>query len=121
MSEEVPRGYKYAVYLNSVKDRAGERFAALAKARIAEDDPRGCLFEEDRIVKLLLTVNPDGTIAGSRITSSSSVPLLDLVGTRTLETMAPLDPPPAGLLTDGRAELPISFKIVGSGAPCRKS
>ena len=91
------RRWKYASFFNRVRDQVAEKWEP--NVVMAARDPDGRRFGlQTRITRLLIRLNPDGSLKQVKLENPSGVEVLDEEAIRAVRAAQPFRNPPAGLI-----------------------
>jgi TonB family protein len=110
------RGFKFASYLNRVKETVGRVWTQRVLEEASKRDPSGqvALFKDRRTV-VEFTLDKDGEITDVHVQASSGVAYLDDVAVDAFKLVQRFPNPPPGLLQpDGTVHLPFAFTLLAS-------
>jgi TonB family protein len=103
--------YKYASFFNRMRNAIAQYWhpEVLLKA----NDPDGrVLGTKDRKTRLLISLNPDGSLHKVRLDASSNVDYLDEEAIRAVRQAAPFANPPPGLVNEGSGLIEFTFGFI---------
>jgi TonB family protein len=118
------KGFKYASYLNRLKETVGRIWAMHLDDETRKRDPTGEMFGagQDKVTVVLFTVDRDGEFINIKLQASSGVTYLDNVALDAFKLAERIPNPPPGLLAqDGTLTMPFTFiyGIVGGSGHWR--
>lgn len=91
------RRWKYASFFNRVRDQVAEKWEP--NVVMSARDPDGKRFGlQTRITRLLIRLNPDGSLKQVKLDNPSGVDVLDEEAIRAVRAAQPFRNPPAGLI-----------------------
>jgi TonB family protein len=102
--------WKYASFFNRVRNAVAEHWHP--EVVHAANDPDGRIYgTKTRRTKLIISLNPDGSLHRIRLETSSDVDYLDEEAIRAVRAAQPFSNPPPGLVdaTTGRIEFAFGF------------
>ncbi|HEY2027612.1 MAG TPA: energy transducer TonB [Myxococcales bacterium] len=110
------RSFKYASYLNRVKETVGRVWTQRVMDETSKRDPTGQLYSfKDRRTVVEFTIDKEGEIQDVKVQASSGVSYLDDVAVDAFRLVQRFPNPPAGLLTaDGTVRLPFAFTLLAA-------
>jgi len=102
------RRWKYASFFNRVRDQVAEKWEP--NVVMAARDPDGKRFGlQTRITRLLIRLNPDGSLKQVKLENPSGVEVLDEEAIRAVRAAQPFRNPPAGLIDPGTGFIDFGF------------
>jgi TonB family protein len=105
------RRWKYASFFNRVRNGVSEHWNPQVVHRA--NDPDGRVHgTKTRRTKLIIFLNPDGSLHRIRIESSSEVDYLDEEAIRAVRTAQPFANPPAGLVNPNTGLIEFGFAFI---------
>lgn len=110
------RRWKYASFFNRVRDQVAEKWQPNAVMSLR--DPDGRRFGlQTRITRLLIRLNPDGSLKQVQLDRSSGVDVLDEEAIRAVRAAQPFRNPPAQLVdpTTGFIDFGFLFELSDAG------
>ncbi|MBS2022843.1 MAG: TonB family protein [Deltaproteobacteria bacterium] len=110
------RSFRYAGYLNRVKETVGRIWTSDVQEVSARRDPTGAVhMYTDRRTVVEFTLDRSGEIRDVKVSSSSGVDYLDRVAVDAFKKAERFPNPPAGLLgTEGQITLPFAFTLMAA-------
>jgi TonB family protein len=110
------RGFKFASYLNRVKETVGRVWTQKVMDETGKRDPSGQLYSfKDRRTVVEFTLDKDGDVTDVKVAASSGVQYLDDVAVDAFKMVARFPNPPPGLLQDdGTVKLPFAFTLLAA-------
>lgn len=105
------RRWKYASFFNRLRDAVAQHWhpEVLHAAR----DPEGRIYgTKTRVTRLLIRLNPDGSLKGIRVDKSSDVDFLDEEAIRAVRAAQPFSNPPAGLVDPETGFIDFGFAFI---------
>jgi TonB family protein len=107
------REFRFATFLNQMRNEIGEHWYPSVAEAIRERDPEGKeVFYRERTVVLHLTLGPSGDLRGLTIAESSRVDFVDAVAVASVRRAQPFANPPRALFgPDGEARVPFAFTV----------
>jgi TonB family protein len=117
------RSFRYAGYLNRVKETVGRIWVTDVQDAAQRRDPTGQTFTyKDRRTVVEFTLDRAGEIKDVKVQSSSGVDFLDRVAVDAFKKAERFPNPPAGLLGDqGVVTLPFAFTLMAATGGARIS
>jgi TonB family protein len=111
------RSFRYAGYLNRVKETVGRIWVSDVQDVSERRDPTGATFSyKDRTTVVEYTLDKAGEIKEVKVQASSGVDFLDRVAVEAFKKAERFPNPPAGLLGDqGVVTLQFAFTLMSSG------
>ncbi len=110
--------WKFASFFNRVRNAIAQRWHP--EVVHAANDPDGSRFgTQTRKTRLIIALNPDGSLSRVRLDGSSGVDHLDQEAIHAVRTAAPFANPPAGLVDRRTGLIEFSFGFIfefGGGA-----
>lgn len=105
------RRWKYASFFNRVRNSIGEHWQP--EVVHAARDPEGRIHgTKTRVTKLLIKLNPDGSLKSIRSAKKSGVGYLDEEAIRAVRAAAPFANPPAGLVSSNTGLIEFYFGFI---------
>ena len=105
------RRWKYASFFNRVRDAVAQHWHP--EVPHAARDPEGRIYgTKTRVTRLLIRLNPDGSLAGVRVDRSSDVDFLDEEAIRAVRAAQPFNNPPAGLVDPETGYIDFGFAFI---------
>jgi TonB family protein len=110
------RGFKFASYLNRVKETVGRVWTQKVTDETTRRDPSGQLYSfKDRRTVIEFTLDKDGDVTDVKVSASSGVQYLDDVAVDAFKLVQRFPNPPPGLLQeDGTVKLPFAFTLLAA-------
>jgi len=110
------RGFKYAGFLNRVKETVARIWVHNVQDEAARRDPTGQLYSfKDRRTVVEFTLDREGELRDVKVQSSSGVDYLDRVAVDAFRKAERFPNPPPGLLHgDGTIRLPFAFTLLST-------
>ena len=110
------RGFKYAGFLNRVKETVGRVWTQKVQEAAGSHDPTGQLYSyKDRRTVVEFTLDRQGEITEVKVAASSGVPFLDSVAVDAFKMVERFPNPPPGLLGgQGEVRLPFAFTLLAA-------
>ena len=111
------RSFKYAGFLNRVKETVGRVWTQRVQDEATKRDPSGQLYSyKDRRTVIDFTLDKNGEIVDVHVVASSGVEYLDTVAVEAFRIVQRFPNPPPGLLGDaGNVRLPFAFTLLSAG------
>ncbi|HZX95961.1 MAG TPA: energy transducer TonB [Myxococcales bacterium] len=107
------RGFKYAGFLNRVKESVARVWTQKVIDESSRRDPTGQLYSfRDRRTVVEYTIDKTGEIVDVRVLQSSGVQYLDEVALDAFRVVQRFPNPPPGLVPDGRVALGFAFTLM---------
>jgi TonB family protein len=108
------RSFRYAGYLNRVKETVGRIWTQKVQDAAMRRDPTGQQFlYKDRRTVVEFTLDARGEVTGVRVASSSGVPYLDEVAAESFKSAERFPNPPPGLIGPGGVvTMPFAFTLM---------
>jgi TonB family protein len=108
------RSFRYAGYLNRVKETVGRIWTQKVQDAAMRRDPTGQQFlYKDRRTVVEFTLDARGEVTGVRVASSSGVPYLDEVAADSFKSAERFPNPPPGLIGPGGVvTMPFAFTLL---------
>jgi TonB family protein len=115
------RGFKFASYLNRVKETVGRVWAQKVQDAQMKRDPTGRIYSfKDRRTVVEYVIDKDGEVKDVKVEDSSGVGYLDEVAVDAFKQVQRFPNPPAGLINeDGTVKLNFSFVLIGDSGGIR--
>jgi len=115
------RGFKFASYLNRIKETVGRVWAQKVQDAQMSRDPTGRIYGfKDRRTIVEYVIDKDGEVKDVRVESSSGVAYLDEVAVDAFRQVERFPNPPAGLIqADGLVKMNFSFLLIGGESGIR--
>lgn len=115
------RSFRYAGYLNRVKETVGRIWSLDVQQVAMRRDPTGDLFlYKDRRTVVEFTLDKSGEIRDVKVSLSSGVDYLDRVAVDAFKKAERFPNPPSGLLgIDGQITLPFAFTLMAATGGAR--
>ncbi len=114
------RSFKYAGFLNRVKETVGRVWTQKVQDAAGKRDPTGQLYSyKDRRTVVEFTLDKNGEVQDVKVSASSGVPYLDSVAVESFKIVQRFPNPPPGLLGEsGTVVLPFAFTLLAAqGGP----
>ena len=111
------RSFKYAGFLNRVKETVGRVWVQKVQDEATKRDPTGQLYSyKDRRTVVEFTLDKQGEITDIKVASSSGVQYLDSVAVDAFRIVQRFPNPPAGLIPEnpGVVTLPFAFTLLAA-------
>jgi TonB family protein len=109
------RGFKYAGFLNRVKESVARVWTQKVQDESTKRDPTGQLYSyRDRRTVVEYTIDKAGEIVDVHVVASSGVPYLDEVAVDSFRIVQRFPNPPPGLVSDGRATIGFAFTLLAA-------
>jgi TonB family protein len=111
------RSFKFAGFLNRVKETVGRVWVQKVQDEAGKRDPSGQLYSyKDRRTVVEFTLDKQGEITDVKVASSSGVPYLDSVAVDAFRVVQRFPNPPPGLVPDspGVVSLPFAFTLMAA-------
>ncbi len=111
------RSFKYAGFLNRVKETVGRVWVQKVQDEAGRRDPTGQLYSyKDRRTVVEFTLDRNGEITDVKVAASSGVPYLDSVAVDAFKIVQRFPNPPPGLVPDtpGQVVLPFAFTLLAA-------
>jgi len=110
------RSFKFAGFLNRVKETVGRVWTQKVIDASGKRDPTGQLYSyKDRRTVVEFTLDKQGEITDVRIAASSGVQYLDEVAVDAFRVVQRFPNPPPGLITEtGTVQLPFAFTLLAA-------
>ena len=111
------RSFKYAGFLNRVKETVGRVWVQKVQDEAGKRDPTGQLYSyKDRRTVVEFTLDRQGEITDVRVAASSGVPYLDTVAVDAFRVVQRFPNPPPGLIPEhpGVVSLPFAFTLLAA-------
>jgi TonB family protein len=110
------RSFKYAGFLNRVKETVGRVWVTRVQDEAGKRDPTGQLYSyKDRRTVVDFTLDTKGEVTDVRVSTSSGVPYLDNVAVEAFKIVQRFPNPPPGLLGEtGTVVLPFAFTLLAA-------
>jgi TonB family protein len=115
------RGFKFASYLNRVKETVGRVWAQKVQDAQMKRDPTGRIYSfKDRRTVVEYVIDKDGEVKDVKVEDSSGVGYLDEVAVDAFKQVQRFPNPPAGLINeDGTVKMSFSFVLIGDAGGIR--
>jgi TonB family protein len=109
------RGFKFASYLNRIKETVGRVWAQKVQDAQMQRDPTGRIYGlRDRRTIVEYVIDKDGEVKDVHVEASSGVQYLDEVAVDAFRQVERFPNPPAGLIqADGLVKMNFSFLLIG--------
>ena len=110
------RSFKYAGFLNRVKETVGRIWVQKVQDAAGSRDPTGQLYSyKDRRTVVEFTLDKEGEVKDIKVATSSGVPYLDTVAVDAFKIVQRFPNPPPGLIGDaGEVRLPFAFTLLAA-------
>ncbi|MCA1826651.1 MAG: energy transducer TonB [Myxococcales bacterium] len=111
------RSFKYAGFLNRVKETVGRVWVQKVQDEAGKRDPTGQLYSyKDRRTVVEFTLDRQGEITDVKVAASSGVPYLDSVAVDAFRVVQRFPNPPPGLIPEhpGVVSLPFAFTLLAA-------
>ena len=111
------RSFKYAGFLNRVKETVGRVWVQKVQDEAGKRDPSGQLYSyKDRRTVVEFTLDRQGEITDVKVAASSGVPYLDSVAVDAFRIVQRFPNPPPGLIPEnpGVVSLPFAFTLLAA-------
>ena len=110
------RSFKYAGFLNRVKETVGRVWTQKVIDASGKRDPTGQLYSyKDRRTVIEFTLDRQGEITDVHVAASSGVQYLDEVAVDAFRVVQRFPNPPPGLITEaGTVQLPFAFTLLAA-------
>ena len=111
------RSFKYAGFLNRVKETVGRVWVQKVQDEATKRDPTGQLYSyKDRRTVIEFTLDRMGEITDVKVAASSGVPYLDNVAVDAFRIVQRFPNPPPGLIPEhpGVVALPFAFTLLAA-------
>lgn len=111
------RSFKYAGFLNRVKETVGRVWVQKVQDEAVKRDPTGQLYSyRDRRTVVEFTLDRQGEITDIKVAASSGVPYLDNVAVDAFRIVQRFPNPPPGLIPEhpGVVSLPFAFTLLAA-------
>ncbi len=111
------RSFKFAGFLNRVKETVGRVWVQKVQDEAGKRDPSGQLYSyKDRRTVVEFTLDRQGEITDVKVAASSGVPYLDSVAVDAFRVVQRFPNPPPGLVPDspGVVKLPFAFTLLAA-------
>ena len=110
------RSFKYAGFLNRVKETVGRVWTQKVIDASGKRDPTGQLYSyKDRRTVVEFTLDRQGEITDVHVAASSGVQYLDEVAVDAFRVVQRFPNPPPGLITEaGTVQLPFAFTLLAA-------
>jgi TonB family protein len=117
------RGFKYAGFLNRVKEQVGRIWVTNVQDESTRRDPTGQLYSyKDRKTVVEFVLDGHGDLRDVKVASSSGVDYLDRVAVDSFRKAERFPNPPMGLMgSDGLVRLPFAFTLLAAQGGLRLS
>jgi TonB family protein len=103
--------WMYASFFNRVRNGVAQHWHP--EVVHAANDPDGRIYgTKTRKTRLLISLNPDGSLHKVRLDASSNVDYLDEEAIRAVRQAAPFTNPPPGLVDDGSGHIEFGFAFI---------
>jgi TonB family protein len=110
------RSFKYAGFLNRVKETVGRVWVTRVQDEAGKRDPNGQLYSyKDRRTVVEFTLDSNGEVTDVRVAAGSGVPYLDSVAVEAFKIVQRFPNPPPGLVNPtGTVTLPFAFTLLAA-------
>lgn len=110
------RSFKYAGFLNRVKETVGRVWVQKVQDAAGSRDPTGQLYSyKDRRTVVEFTLDREGEVKDIKVATSCGVPYLDTVAVDAFKVVQRFPNPPPGLVGDaGEVRLPFAFTLLAA-------
>ncbi len=110
------RSFKFAGFLNRVKETVGRVWVQRVQDEAGKRDPTGQLYSyRDRRTVVEFTLDKQGEITEVKVAASSGVQYLDEVAVDAFRIVQRFPNPPPGLLQEnGEVKLPFAFTLLAA-------
>jgi TonB family protein len=110
------RSFKYAGFLNRVKETVGRVWVTRVQDEAGKRDPSGQLYSyKDRRTVVEFTLDRNGEVTDVHVASGSGVPYLDNVAVEAFKIVQRFPNPPPGLIgMEGSVRLPFAFTLLAA-------
>jgi TonB family protein len=110
------RSFKYAGFLNRVKETVGRVWVTRVQDEAGKRDPSGQLYSyKDRRTVVEFTLDGKGEVTDVRVASGCGVPYLDSVAVESFKIVQRFPNPPPGLVNSaGTVTLPFAFTLLAA-------
>jgi TonB family protein len=110
------RSFKYAGFLNRVKETVGRVWTQKVQDAATSRDPSGQVYSyKDRRTVVEFTLDRAGEIRDVKVASSCGVPYLDSVAVEAFKVVQRFPNPPPGLVGEsGEVRLPFAFTLLAA-------
>jgi TonB family protein len=110
------REFKYATYMNRMKQGIGQQWYPRVREAVRERDPDGsAILYKERTVVLGLTIDTEGNVTDLSVLRSSSVDFFDRVAVASVRAAQPFPNPPRGMFhSEGEVRIPFMFTMYPS-------
>jgi TonB family protein len=110
------RSFKFAGFLNRVKETVGRVWVQKVQNEAGKRDPTGQLYSyKDRRTVVEFTLDKQGEITDVKVAGSSGVPYLDEVAVDAFKMVQRFPNPPPGLIQEnGVVTLPFAFTLLAA-------
>jgi TonB family protein len=110
------REFKYATYINRMRQGIGQQWYPRVREAVRERDPDGASFlYKERTVVLGLTIDTEGNVKDLSVLESSSVDFFDRVAVASVRAAQPFPNPPLGMFrSEGEVRIPFFFTMYPS-------
>jgi TonB family protein len=112
------REFKYATYINRMRQGIGQHWYPRVREAVRERDPDGSVFlYKERTVVLGLTIDTEGNVKDLSVMRSSSMDFFDRVAVASVQAAQPFPNPPPGMFRHGpEVQIPFFFTMYPHGA-----
>jgi TonB family protein len=111
------RSFKFAGFLNRVKETVGRVWVQKVQDEAGRRDPSGQLYSyKDRRTVVEFTLDKQGEVTDVKVAASSGVPYLDTVAVDAFKIVQRFPNPPPGLIPEqpGVVTLPFAFTLLAA-------
>ncbi|HEX9579143.1 MAG TPA: energy transducer TonB [Myxococcales bacterium] len=110
------RSFKYAGFLNRVKETVGRVWVTRVQDEAGKRDPSGQLFSyKDRRTVVEFTLDSKGEVTDVHVAAGCGVPYLDNVAVEAFKIVQRFPNPPPGLIgSEGNVKLPFAFTLLAA-------
>jgi TonB family protein len=112
------REFKYATYINRMRQGIGQHWYPRVRDAVRERDPDGSVFlYKERTVVLGLTIDTEGNVKDLSVLRSSSIDFFDRVAVASVRAAQPFPNPPPGMFrSEPEVRIPFFFTMYPHGA-----
>ena len=105
------RRWRYASFFNRVRDAVAQRWHPEVEHR--RRDPQGRIYgNQTRVTRVVIVLNPDGSLVRVRMDKPSGADYLDEEAIRAVRAAAPFANPPAGLVDPRTGKIEFGFGFI---------
>jgi TonB family protein len=110
------REFKYATYINRMRQGIGQQWYPRVRDAVRERDPDGsAILYKERTVVLGLTIDTEGNVTDLSVMESSSIEFFDRVAVASVRAAQPFPNPPLGMFrSEGEVRIPFFFTMYPS-------